>query len=324
MRDLATTVLFLCTDEADDLRASLPAVRVQPGAEIVVVDNASTDDTGEIARNHGVEYLRLERRHTYCQALNVALAKTGGDAVLLLNPDCFLTPGFLAAARPRLEEDRVGAVAPKLLRTLGPEPSRRLSVIDSVGIFMHRCRKNLLQGHDRALPVYDVPAEVFGADGAAALYRREMLEDCAEGGAIFDEDFEQWASDVDLAWRARLLGWRCVYEPAAVAYHVRGYRPATRNAMPVRARRLVLQNRYLMMAKNDTVRDLLPDLHLIALYEALALGYVLLRDWKVLGAYVDALRLLGRARRKGVAIQARRRERGTGRLPFGARLPRRA
>ena len=45
-------------------------------------------------------------------------------------------------------------------------------------------------------------------------------------------DLERWASDVDLAWRARLLGWRCVYEPRALAYHVRYYSPTTRAQLP--------------------------------------------------------------------------------------------
>ena len=81
-------------------------------------------------------------------------------------------------------------------------------------MFVDRRRKNGLVGHGAPGRSYRIPGEVFGADGAAALYRRETLEDCALGGReVLDEDMALWASDADLAWRAQLLGWRCVYEP---------------------------------------------------------------------------------------------------------------
>ena len=69
-----------------------------------------------------------------------------------------------------------------------------------------RRRKNGLVGHGTPAARWSEPAEVFGADGAAALYRRETLEDCAIDGEVFDPDLERWASDADLAWRARVLG----------------------------------------------------------------------------------------------------------------------
>ena len=64
---------------------------------------------------------------------------------------------------------------------------------------------------------------------AAALYRRQTLTECAlDGREVLDEDMALWASDADLAWRAQLLGWSAVYEPSAVAEHVRTYSPSTR------------------------------------------------------------------------------------------------
>ena len=314
---MRTTVLLTSTDEAHLLRRSLPAAMGQEGADVVVVDNGSSDDTSEFARSQGAEVLRLGRRASYCEAMNAALAATGGDAVLLLNADCFLEPGFLAAACPRLEEPRVGSVAPKLVRTLGPEPGDRLDALDAAGMIVDRRRKNTLVGHGRPSLAYDRPAEAFGVDGAAALYRRETLADCAIGAEVFDPDFERWASDVDLAWRARLLGWRCVYEPAAVAYHVRYYSPSTRAGMPERDRAMQFRNRYLMMVKNDTARAIAADLPLLAAWEALALGWALVRERHLLRAYADAARLLPAARRRRAHIQAARRRAGVDAVPFG-------
>lgn len=318
---MTTTVLMMSWDEAHLLRHSLPAAARQEGASVVVVDNASSDDTAAVAAEHGARLVRLDRRVSYCAATNEALRQSGGDAVLLLNADCFLEDGFLAAARPRLEEQGVGSVAPKLIRTLGPDPSERLDAIDAAGMAVDRRRKNHLAGHNRPALAFDRPAEAFGADGAAALYRRETLEDCAIGGEVLDEDFERWASDVDLAWRARTLGWKCVYEPGAVAYHVRTYSPSTRGRMPERDRRMQFRNRYLMMVKNDTPGGLARDLHRVLAYEVLALGYAVAVERGLLGGYGDAARLLPAARRRRRALRERRSRNGAPRAPLGLEVP---
>jgi GT2 family glycosyltransferase len=239
---------------------------------------------------------------------------------MLLNADCVLDEGFLAAALPRLRQRRVGSVAPRLIRARGMEPSQRLDLLDAAGMVVDRRRKNALVGHNEPASRYAAAAEVFGGDGACVLYRREVLEACAVGGEVLDEDLELWASDVDLAWRARLLGWRCVYEPRAVAWHMRFYSPTTRSGLPEGHRRLQFRNRLLMMAKNDSWTDVRGDLHRIASYELLALGHVLLRERHLLRAYADALRALPAARRRRAVVQAQR-VRGE-RPPFGLRAPR--
>jgi GT2 family glycosyltransferase len=297
---VSTTVLLISTDRAPELRRSLPAALAQDDAEVVVVDNASTDATAVLAREHGARHLRLDRRLSWAAANNAAIATAEGDSILLLNADCFLEPDFLAHARPRLAEDGVGAVAPKLVRD-------GLDLLDAAGMALSRTRRNNLVGHGRPRLAYDVPGLAFGADGAAALFRREMLDDCAVDGEVLDPAFEKWASDVDLAWRGHLLGWRCAYEPRAVAYHVRSYGPSSRASVPEMDRRVQFRNRYLMMLKNDSLPSFLRDLPRIAGFEALALGYALLRERHLLGGYVDALRLAPAARRKGRAIARRRR-----------------
>ena len=309
-----TTILLISADRAQELAFSLPAALAQPDAEVVVVDNASSDATGELAREHGARHLRLERRLPWAAANNAAIAATGGDTVLLLNADCFLAPGFLAAARPRLDEDGVGAVAPKLLRTLGGRPEDRLDEIDAAGMALDRRRKNDLHGHGEPGSRYSTPGFAFGADGAAALHRRAMLEDCAVRGEVFDEDMGKYASDVDLAWRGHLLGWRCAYEPGAVAWHVRSYGPSTRAAVPAADRAAQFRNRYLMIAKNDTPGAFARDLPRIATWEGLALGFALVRERELLAGYRDARRLLPAACGRRREIQARRRSKT---VPFG-------
>jgi GT2 family glycosyltransferase len=311
-----TQILLISADRAAEVEHSLPRALAQEGAEVTVIDNASSDATGELARRGGARHLRLPERRSWAAANNAGIDATGGDAVLLLNADCFLEPGFLAAARSRLDEPRAGSVTPKLLRTLGPHPGDHLDAIDCAGMLVDRRRKNDLAGHGSPAMAYDVPGEAFGPDGAAALYRREMLDDCRLGETVLDEAMEKWASDVDLAWRARLLGWRSVYEPGALAYHVRSYGPSTRGAMPERDRRVQFRNRYLMMAKNDT-SALLADLPRVLAYEVLALGHVLLRERHLLRGYAEAARMLPRALRLRHELTERRRGRAVPPVPFG-------
>lgn len=312
---------LISTNEGELLRHALPTVLSQEGVEVLVLDNASEDATADVAAEHDVGLLRLGRRHSFCEAMNVGLRQTGGEAVLFMQPDCFLTPGFVAAARRRLSEADVGSVAPKLLRTEGPRPEQRLDAIDAAGMVVDRRRKNGLVGHGRPALAFDRPAEAFGADGAVALYRREALEDAAVDGQVFDEDLVTWGSDADLAWRTRLLGWRCVYEPSAVAYHVRTYSPSTRSRMPEWDRMMQFRNRYLMMAKNDPLSSLLRDLPGISAYEVLALGYALVRERHLLRGYVEAARLLPRMLHKRAALDRKRRSRGLPPPPYGLEVP---
>jgi hypothetical protein len=112
---------------------------------------------------------------------------------------------------------------------------------------------------------FDQPDEVFGVDGAAPLYRRKMLEDIQIKGQYFDESFFIHKEDVDLAWRARLLGWRCWYTPEAVAVHPRSFRPGQkRDAISPEVRIHSVKNRYLLLKKNESPqgwrRDGLPIL----------------------------------------------------------------
>ena len=311
---MRVAVPIVSTDEGELLRRCLPAVLAQPDVDVVVCDNASTDATAEIANEHGVRCVRFAERLDFSRAMNAALREADGDAVLLVQPDCFLTPGFVEAARARLDDPAVGVVAPKLVRTTGPEEGDRLDLLDTAGMVVDRRRKNGLVGHGRPALAYDSPGEAFGADGAVALYRRAALEECAVDGQVFDEDLVRWASDADLAWRVRLLGWRCAYEPGALAFHIRAYSPSTRAAMPEADRRMQFRNRYLMIAKNDPLASLARDLPRIALYELLALGHALLRERHLLRGYLEAARMLPRMLRKRRVLQRRRR---AVTLPYG-------
>ena len=310
--------VIVSSDEGPLLEASLPAALGEGFDAGLVLDNASTDATAAIAEGHGVPRLHLVERLPYTVAMNRALRTVGGDAVALLQADTFVAPGYLAACRAALEDPAVGSVAPKLVRAVGAGAADRLELIDAAGMSFDRRRKNSLVGHGAPATSYAVAADVFGADGAAACWRRAALEDCAVDGAYFDENMPGWGCDADLAWRAQLFGWRARYEPAAAVHHIRRYSPTTRAAMPAADRRTQFRNRLLMVAKNDRPGALARNAPALLGYELAAFGYALVREPELLGGYGEALRRLPDALRQRRLIQSRRR---VERVPFGLEPP---
>src|SRR5437764_8382383 len=224
--------------------------------------------------------------------MNAGLAALApGEDVLLLNADCVIADGFAEAIRAPLADPGVGSVAPLLVRDADER------VVDAAGMTIDRRRKNSLVGHGEPVERWATAAgEAFGGDGACVLYRRAVLD--ALGPEVLDTDLELWATDADLAWRARALGWRCAFAPAARARHVRFYSPSTRARVPAAHRRLQFRNRLLMIVKNERAASLARDLPRIALYEVLALGYALLREPALLPGYWQAARRAPRVWRK--------------------------
>jgi len=284
--------------------------------EVTYIDNGSTDGSLELVRERHPQVRTVSNGANlgYSGGHNVGIRCTEGKYVLLLTPDVRLMPPFVAEAVRVLESaDDVGMVAGKLL--LMDEAGHASSRLDATGIVIDRYRKNHERGHgEEDVGQYDRNEPVFGAFGAAPLYRRAMLEDVRVGEEIFDEDFFAYREEVDLAWRAQLRGWRCVYTPAAVAYHVHAYRPGSRKSCPVWQRRLQFRNRYLLMLKNDTMSNLLRHAHYILAYEVAAFGYVLLIDRCLIGGYLDVLRLLPKMLRKRRWIQSHRKVSSKGML----------
>jgi GT2 family glycosyltransferase len=213
-------------------------------------------------------------------------------------------PGFIAELVQTItEDDRIGIVAPKLLR------AENLAVLDSTGLFIDRCRRPYDRGQmcdDRGQ--YDNHREVFGACGASALYRRTMLEDLAYHSEYFDEDFFAYYEDVDLAWRAQARGWRAVYAPQATATHIRGWGDTLRKCMERRewkGPRMALCNRYLTIAKNDSLRNFILDMPLILAAEIPRLVYIAIRKPPILLGITDFIQKLPSIWRKRRQIHHR-------------------
>jgi GT2 family glycosyltransferase len=250
-----TVVTF---NSARYIQRCLEAVYRQRGISfhVTVVDNASTDGTCEILQGFRdrAHVILLPTNVGFAEAQNRAIAAGAGEWVLTLNPDVLLEPDFLrhlidaAAADPG-----AGTVCGKLL-SIGhgfePLPESR---IDSAGIYFTPAMRHFDRGWRQTDAAYSEGIEyVFGASAAAALYRRAMIDDISVEGSFFDPDFFVYREDADVAWRAQLLGWRCIYTPHAVGRHVRTVTPANRRDLPAVINMHSVKNRFLMRVKNLT------------------------------------------------------------------------
>jgi GT2 family glycosyltransferase len=243
---------------ASHLPASLASLAAQTHSdlEVVVVDNASRDDSAAVVRSHGVRLVQNRANLGYAGAANQAVAlarEAGADAVVLANPDAVLAPDCLAEAVAAMDaEPRRASVQPKLWRAA--PGSRARTTIDSTGhvAFATRLFRNRGEGQPDD-GSWDTPGPVFGVSGALAVYRLAALDDVAVDGEVFDADLFAFFEDVDLDWRFALRGWDCWYAPAATGWHERGGAGPRRSAV---VEELNWRNRLLVVVKNDDPRAL--------------------------------------------------------------------
>lgn len=227
-----------------------------PSLEVVVIDNASTDGTVDILEQFQ-DRCRIhynDENVGFAAAQNQAIGLSNGEWVLTLNPDVLLLKNFIQALVDAGQVDpKVGTVCGKLLtiRASFDLPDKQL--VDSTGIYFTPMLRHLDRGSQEVDNGHYLNVEyVFGATAAAALYRRQMIEDVAIQGEFFDPDFFVYREDADVAWRAQLMGWRCIYTPMARGYHVRNVLPGNRRALPPEINMHSVKNRFLMRIKNMT------------------------------------------------------------------------
>lgn len=289
------------------LEQCVASVRAQqhPAITLHLWDNASDDAARALAAGLAApgELTCSATNLGFSGGHNQLIARSASDYYLCLNPDAVLTPEYVARLVAALEAaPEAGSATGRLLRFDTPD------LLDSTGIVMTRDQRHLDRGGDEPAEgrFVDGPEEIFGPSGAAALYRRAMLEDVAVDGEVFDEDFFAYREDADLAWRARVQGWTSLYVPAAVAYHRRRVTPARRRDLPAAVNRYSVRNRFLLRLKNqsayESLRFALPTL----VRDLQVVGYVALREHSSLPGLVDAVRLLPKMWRKRRVIQRRR------------------
>lgn len=282
-----------------------------PHFEVIIIDNASTDGTPRILEQFAsrCRVVYNPANVGFAAAQNQAIALARGDWVLTTNPDVLLLPGFIEALVEAGQRDpRVGSVCGKLLTMTPQFEIPATPKVDSTGIYFNPMLRHLDRGSQQVDNGHYLQYEyVFGATAAAALYRREMIEDISVEGEFFDSDFFVYREDADVAWRAQLMGWKCLYVPLARGYHVRTVLPGNRRALPPAINMHSVKNRFLMRMKNISAGVYWRNWFSITARDIVVVLCCLLWEHSSLKAFWFLARNWRRVMAKRRAIQKRRR-----------------
>ncbi|KKW23428.1 MAG: Glycosyl transferase, family 2 [Parcubacteria group bacterium GW2011_GWA2_51_12] len=294
--------------------------------EAFVIINGSTDGSGDLIKRLYGKYKRIRvvepgENLWFCRGNNYGIGMSRGEYILALNQDTIMEPNFLSTLVQAMEEDRsLGSVSGKLLH-YNFEAESKTKIIDSTGLEIFKTRRVIDRGQwESDHGQYDRDTEIFGASGAAAMYRRSALESVKlpkKDGKFeyFDEDFIAYKDDIDLSWRLLLYGYTCRYVPLAVVYHGRTVGRSwpsrlikfiwNRMGQSPQVRIQSFKNHYLMMVKNEISRHFWRQFPYVLTREILLLIYSLLFEQFQVVAIRDFFRELPEARRKRNLVMAK-------------------
>jgi GT2 family glycosyltransferase len=219
-----------------------------PGVEVIVADNASTDDSVAFLQNTypTVRVIAMDRNRGFAGGYNEALRQVNSDYYVLLNSDVEVKPGWIEPVISLMEKDpSIGACQPKILmyddRTSFEYAGAAGGWLDYLGYPFARGR--IFDVCEEDLGQYDKPEPIFWASGAALFIRSHLYHEL--GG--LDTYFFAHQEEIDLCWRMQLAGYKIYACPASVVYHVGGGTLPKGNERKVF---LNFRNNLIMMAKN--------------------------------------------------------------------------
>jgi GT2 family glycosyltransferase len=287
--------------QRDLLRACLTSLgealdRLEDDHEIVVVDNGSSDDSVDMVRAEfpDVRLIQLTQNTGFAGGIGAGVRHSAGDWILSVNNDATVAPDAVVELL-RVAEcagDEAGSVAARMMFADRPD------VINSAGIEIDRLgvASDRLLGEPVAKSERE-PVEVFGTSAGAGLYRRTMLDEVP-----FDETFFAYYEDVDVAWRARMCGWRCVYAPSAIVYH--HHSATARHGSPFKYY-WSGRNRIRVLARNATGSQLRRYGLAMLAFDLLYASFVLVRDRSPapIRGRIDGLRAWRLDRRAGASCR---------------------
>ena len=196
------------------IKDCLDSLKMQsyPDFEIIVVDNASTDGSCEVVEKDfpEVKLIKLSQNFGFCRAVNEGIRVTKTKYLILLNNDTKADKDFVRELRNAIDaHDDTFSVAAKMLQMNAPDK------IDAAGDLYCALGWAFALGKDKKSNRYNKESVIFSACGGASIYRKSMFEQIG----YFDELHFTYLEDVDVGYRARIMGFSNRYTPKAVVYH---------------------------------------------------------------------------------------------------------
>jgi GT2 family glycosyltransferase len=263
--------------------------------EIILVDNGSTDSSVQFVQDKfpSVRVVQLAENKGFTGGNLEGLKLCQGEFIALINNDTRAGPTWLEnLVQPLLTDSRIGICASKLIID-------GTGAIDSAGDGLGTGGVGFKRGTRKAATFYAAAENIFGASAAAALYRKEMIDDIS----FLDEEFFFNDEDADLNFRAQLAGWKCRYVPSAVVFHKVNATIGRLSDLHVYYHH---RNLEFLWIKNMPAGLMLRFLHHKLIQEAGSFFYVCIRHGKwgpFFRAKRDALKMLPGMLRKRRAIQ---------------------
>lgn len=180
--------------------------------DIILVDNASSDDSLEIAKKYkDVAIIKNDKNYGFAKGNNIGVRKALRDGykyVVLVNNDTEADRNWLAALVSLAEKDpKFGAIQSKILLADS-------GLINTAGGELHYLGFGYC-GHYKEVDNFSETSDICVASGASVLLRASVLKDVG----LFDESFFMYAEDADLSWRIKAAGYKIAFEPKSVIYH---------------------------------------------------------------------------------------------------------
>lgn len=239
------------------LKGCLEALKIQTyeELEVILVDNASTDNSIETARElyPEIRVIELLENTGFAYAVNRGIEAAQGEYVLLLNNDTIVFPNFVKNQYKMIKgKPDVFSCSALMIQNGNHE------LVDDAGDELAALGWGFAPDRDKPVSGCMVPHEVFSSCAGAAIYRKSVFDEIG----LFDESFFAYLEDMDIGYRARLAGYRNLYNPYAKVYHLGSASSGSRhNAFKVE---LSARNSMWMLRKNMPVWQLVFNMPFIA------------------------------------------------------------
>jgi GT2 family glycosyltransferase len=304
--DNLVSVIVVTKGAGNYLPKCLQSIKAQSYSlvQVIVIDNSLDESFAQnICHNFPwAQVLRSPANLFYAASLNTGIGLSKGEFILCLNDDVYLDKEFINEALKGffLRED-IGMISGKILR-------KDKKTVDSTELYLSIFRTAKERGYGKQdIGQFEKESFIFGPSGAAAFYRKKMLDEIREGEEYFDSNLAMFYEDIDIAWRANISGWKGYYMPKAIAYHARGgsFRPDSGLGKPIARRYLddnlyagLIRNRYSVIIKNENIFDLILRIMPLLLYDLCMWVYTAVLHRKAAKIFFCDMNFFYRAKQK--------------------------